>query len=165
MWTIIKFDKKNFDFLKKDFNRKLGGEITIYSPKLFIERYKNNKLITKELDLLGDYLFCFHDKFKNPNTINSLKFTRGLKCFLNGSYESQEEIKKFIKKCKDCENPKGYLTQSFFELCKNTNYKFTSGPFAEKIFKIINLQKNKIDILLGNIKTTIDRKNFLFRPI
>ena len=31
----------------------------------------------------------------------------------------------------------------------------------EKIFKIINLQKNKIDIVLGNIKTSINKKNIL----
>ena len=31
--------------------------------------------------------------------------------------------------------------------------------------KIIDLQKNKIDILLGNIKTTIDKKEFSFTPL
>ena len=39
------------------------------------------------------------------------------------------------------------------------------GPFTEKIFQIINLQKNKIRILMGNIKTTINNKDFLFSPI
>ena len=30
MWTIIKFDKKEIDFLKKDFKEKLGKAFKIY---------------------------------------------------------------------------------------------------------------------------------------
>ena len=110
-------------------------------------------------------MFCFHKNFNNQNVVNNLKFTRGLKYLLGGYVQSQEEIKKFIKKCKDSESTKGYLTQNFFELCVNSKYQFTSGPFTETIFKIINLQKNKISILLGNIKTTIKKDEFLFSPI
>ena len=164
MWTIIKFDKKNLEFLKKDFKEKLGEGFTIYNPKLFIQKYKRNKLINKEFDLLGDYLFCYHKNFKNPETISKLKFTRGLKYFLHGFIQSQKEIKKFIQKCKNYENNEGYLMQNFFELYTNSKYKFTSGPFVEMIFKIINLQKNKINILLGNVKTTIKKDEFLFIP-
>ena len=131
----------------------------------FFRSIKKNRIVIKEFNLLGDYLFCFHDKFKNPQIINSLKFTRGLKYFLNGFTDSQEEINKFIKKCKDSEDRNGYLTQDFFDLCVNSSYEFTSGPFTEKIFRIIDLQKNKINILLGNIKININKKNFLFRPV
>ena len=165
MWTVIKFDKNNLEILRKDFQKKLGEDIIIYSPKLFIQKYKNNKLVNLEFNLLGDYLFCFHKKFQNPEVVNSLKFTRGLKYFLNGFNRSQEEIKKFIGKCKESEDAKGCLTQNFFKLYKKSNYKFNSGPFAEKIFKIIDLQRDKICILLGNVKTTIDKKKFLFSPV
>ena len=165
MWTVIKFYRKEFEFLKKDFEKFFGKDIKIYVPKLFFHRYKKNRIVIKEFNLLGDYLFCFHDKFKNPQIINSLKFTRGLKYFLNGFTDSQEEINKFIKKCKDSEDRNGYLTQNFFDLCVNSSYEFTSGPFTEKIFRIIDLQKNKINILLGNIKININKKKFLFRPV
>ena len=47
----------------------------------------------------------------------------------------------------------------------NKIYKFTWGPFTQKIFKIINLNKDKIDILIGNIKTRINKKKFLFKPV
>lgn len=164
MWTIIKVDLKNLEFLKNEFKKKVGEDVKIYSPKLFIEKYKKNKLIGKELNLLGDYLFCYHTQFKNHEIINFLKFTKGLKYFLSGFSQSQKDIEKFIHKCKESENKNGYLTQSFYEICKNTNYRFSSGPFTEKIFKIINLQKNKIDILLGNIKITTDKKEFSFIP-
>ena len=165
MWAIIKFDKKNFEFLKKGFKKKLGEDITIYAPRLLVHKHKKNKLISVELNLLGDYLFCFHKKFQNSNTINALRFTKGLKYFLSGFNESQNEIKDFIKKCKDSEDRNGYLTQNFFDLCVNSSYEFTSGPFTEKIFRIIDLQKNKINILLGNIKININKKKFLFRPV
>ena len=165
MWTIIKFDKKNLESLKKDLKEKLGKDFTIYSPKLSIKKYKNNKLINKEFYLLGNYLFCFHKNFEDKKTINKLKFLKGLKYFLSGFIQSQEEIKKFIKKCKDFENSEGYLSENFFELYINSKYKFSSGPFVEMIFKIIDLQKNKINILLGNMKTTIKKNEFLFTPV
>ena len=88
MWTIIKFDKKKLNFLKVDFTKKLGKDFIIYNPKLFIQKYKNNKLINKEFNLLGDYLLCFHKDFKNPAAINKLKFCRGLKYFLTGFIQS-----------------------------------------------------------------------------
>ena len=75
MWTIIKFDKKKLELLKKDFKEKLGEDFTIYKPKLAFKKYKNNKLINKEFNLLGDYLFCFHKDFENSGTINKLKFS------------------------------------------------------------------------------------------
>ena len=165
MWAIIKIDKKKIELLKKDFQEKLGEGFAIYSPKLSIKKYKKNKLINKEFHLLGNYLFCFHKNFKSIETVNKLKFTKGLKYFLGGFIQSQDEIKKFIQKCKNSENGQGYLSQNFYELYINSRYKFTSGPFAEMIFKIIDLQKNKINILLGNMKTTIKKDEFLFSPL
>ena len=37
--------------------------------------------------------------------------------------------------------------------------------FVDEIFKIIILQKNKIDIFLGNLITSIQRKEILFKPV
>ena len=53
------------------------------------------------------------------------------------------------------------------EILHNTNsdYQFFSGPFANSIFKIVELQKNKINVVIGNLKTTIKKKEFLFQPI
>ena len=68
-------------------------------------------------------------------------------------------------RCKEIENEEGFITQSIFDTEINKFYKFTSGPFTEKIFKILNLQKNKISIIMGNIKTTIKKKEFLFNPV
>ena len=165
MWIIIKFDKKNLELLKRELKTKMGNDFVTYNPKFLFKKYINNKYINKEYSLLGDYLFCFHKNLQNPKNLNSIKFTKGLKYILNGFIQSQEEIKKFVEKCRDSEDQKGYLTQNFFELCVNSRYQFTSGPFAETIFQIINLQKNKMGILLGDIKTTIRKTEFLFNPI
>ena len=165
MWAILKFDKKNLSVLREDLKKKLGKDFKLYIPKLRIQKYKNNKLISKEFNLLGDYLFFFHNNLKCKKTINSLRFTRGLKYFLEGFIETQDEIIKFIEKCKKSENETGFLSKNFFELNINKKYKFSSGPFTEKIFKILNLKKNKISIIMGNIKTTINKKEFLFNPV
>ena len=108
---------------------------------------------------------CYHPSFANQNTINSLKFTKGLKYFLHGYIQSQSDIKEFILKCKKSEDQNGYLSRYFFEINYESTYKFASGPFVNKIFKIINYQKNRIDIMLGNVKTSITKSEFSFLPV
>ena len=165
MWKVLKFDQKSLGLLNEDLKKKLGQDFKIYIPKLRIQKFKNNRLINKEINLLGDYLFCFHSSFEYESTLNSLRFVRGLKYFLEGLSGSQKDIEKFINKCKETEGNEGFLTRDFFDLDLNKKYKFSSGPFSEKIFKIINLQRGKIRVLMGNIKTTIKRKDFLFTPV
>ena len=164
MWAVIKFDKKNFHLLKEDFLKKIGKEFIIYRPKIFIQKYKNNKLINKEVDLLGDYLFCFHKNFCKKSTINQLKFSRGLKYFLDGFIELQSDVQNFVEKCKNLEDGKGYISENLFEININSNYKFFSGPFVNQIFKVLNMQKLKIQILMGGVKISLKKNRFLFNP-
>ena len=114
---------------------------------------------------MGNYVFCFHKSFKKNSTVSILKFSRGLKYFLNGYIQSQYEIADFIKKCKSLEDNNGYVSTNFFNITRNKTYKFLSGPFSEKLFRIIDLQKNQIKILMGNIKTTISKQKFLYKPV
>ena len=165
MWIIIKFDKKKFDFFKNELKAKLSCDHTLYSPKFLINKYKNNKLIKKEYNVLGDYIFCYDKKLKNKENLTQLQFVRGLKCILSGFLSTQNEIEEFIKKCKKSENHSGYITQNFFQLQEDLKYKFVSGPFVDKIFQIINIQQNRIKILMGDFKTTIKNKEFLFNPV
>ena len=165
MWTILKFKNKSLKTLKKEFSKVLGKNYIIYIPKLFVQKYKNNKLIEKEFNLLGDYLFCFHKKLSDKKVINTLQYSKGLKYILNGFSQSQIEIKDFIERCKKAETNKGYLSQDFFEININSECQFISGPFSNAIFKIIEIQKNKIKILMGGLKTIVKKKEFLFKPI
>lgn len=165
MWTIIKADKRKLQLLKKDFSKILGKEFEIYNPKIILEKYCLNKLVKKEYSILGNYLFCHHKDFYKSDTILKLKFSRGLKYFLNGFLEAQIEIGEFINKCKGLENSQGYLSQKIFDLEFKKDYKFIAGPFTQKIFKIISFQKKTIDIQLGNFKTKINKEKFLFSPV
>jgi hypothetical protein len=100
------------------------------------------------------------------NSVSEVKFSKGLKYFLEGYIQNQNNIIKFIECCKSFENEKGYLTQSFFKRIITKKAKFISGPFANMIFEILEKQKNKLTILVGNIVTAIPNKaNYLYRPI
>ena len=132
--------------------------LAIFKPTFFI--------ITSDfVHVYVNYLFCFHKKFEDSKVINSLVYTRGLKYFLNGFVESQSEVRSFIQKCKNSEDKSGYLCNQFYELKVNSSYQFFSGPFTNAIFKIIELQKHKINVLIGDLKTTVNKKEFLFKPI
>ena len=165
MWAIIKVDKKKISFFKSEIKNKLGEESIIYSPKLLIKKITKNKLREKEHEILGDYLFCYNKNFSKINFLKQLNFIKGVKYFLNGFQVCQGEIEKFIDRCKNLEDKSGYISQGLYQEEINKYYKFSSGLFADKIFKIIQLQKNKIDILMGNLKTTINKKEYIFKPI
>ncbi len=165
MWTIIKFDKKYFQLLKKDLESKIGSNISFYKPSILIKKKIFNKEINKEINILGDYIFCFHKNFRN-STIKKLKYSRGLKYFLDGFEKSQEEIDQFIKKCKENENQSGFIKQEFFNDILLKKYKFISGPFVNKIFKIIEMGRYRNTIMIGNIRTVVNKnKNCLYQPI
>ena len=165
MWTIIKFEKKKLTFLKSDLEKKLGTNCKFYIPKLLFKKYSKKKWKNKEFNLLGDYLFCFNEKFNDSKIIKTINYVRGLKYVLQGFNQSQKEILEFIKKCKVSEGSDGYISEQFYDLQINSNYKFFSGPFTNSIFRILQLQKNKIRILMGGFKTTINKKKFLFQPV
>ena len=78
---------------------------------------------------------------------------------MNGHQDSQTDIENFIAKCKSKENEKGLLSQSFFNLSIDKIYKFKSGIFTNKIFKLIQLQKSKIRILINNVKIEVNKKD------
>ena len=121
--------------------------------------------MNKEIYLLGDYIFCFNKNFKNKKILQHLKNTRGLKYFLDGFISAQDEILQFIKKCKSLENKEGFIKQNVFSICKNKNYKFLSGPLAGTLLKVLELNKNKINVLVENVKVQINRKSYLFEPV
>ena len=69
-----------------------------------MEYFRKNKLIKKELNLLGDYLFYYNKSFSKDIILNKMKYTRGVKNLLNGLDKSQNEINEFVKKCQNLEN-------------------------------------------------------------
>ena len=166
MWVVAKIKIKNLNTFKKNLAEKIGTDIKFYNPKIEYHKYYGDKVKRFEKFILENYIFCYHEKFKKSKTVNEIKFLRGLEYFLEGHNQNQNNIIKFIEYCKTFEKKKGYLTQSFFSTIITKKAKFISGPFTNMIFEILEKQKNRFKILIGNIVTTIPNKtNYLYRPI
>ena len=166
MWVVAKIKKKELNTFRKKLIDEFGESIKFYCPKIQHHKYFKNKLKKFEKLILENYIFCYHEKFNKINTINKIKFLQGLEYFLDGHYQNQNEINKFIDHCKSFENKDGYLTQDFFKTMIVKKAQFVSGPFSNMMFEILEKQKNKLKILIGNVVTTIsDKKNYLYRPI
>ena len=99
-------------------------------------------------------MFLKHEKFLDKKIVSSLKYTKGL-LFLPFFENSQKEILAFINKCKTNENKLGYLSQSFFELVLNKKLELNTGPFAKFVGEVIEIQKNKIKLLVKNYTVSI----------
>ena len=98
--------------------------------------------------------------------LSIVKSLKGLKYCLADSINNQSEIINFIDYCKKNQDFDGYLKQSFFEFYNIKKGVFVSGPLTNMIFSIIENQKSKLKILIGNVTTTISKNsNYLFRPI
>ena len=164
MWVVAKYDKKKANFFLEDLKKKLKDKVVIYNPRVKIEKFYKKKIISKELNILGDYIFCFNPKFADQKIIDNLQFTKGLKYFLSGFYKSQKEIKEFIKKCKKSENENGFISADFFDIKINKKYEFNNGPLTNLIFQVLEVQKTKFKILMGDKIATI-KKGFLFSSL
>ena len=162
MWTIIKFDPKKFLFLKNNLIKKFKNEVILYKPKLQIEKNIHGKKILREINLLGDYFFCYNLNFKNETILKQLSYTKGLKYFIKGYKISQNEISEFILKCKKHENENGFLSGNFFDLVEKKEFTLNRGPFSGFILKVLKLQKNKISLMMGNLKISTNKKNLSF---
>tara|TARA_Y100000590_G_scaffold458446_1_gene613180 strand:+ start:1828 stop:2325 length:498 start_codon:yes stop_codon:yes gene_type:complete len=165
MWIVAKVKKSEFQIFENDLIKKIG-DANFYHPKFKYNKYVKNKIKKLEKYALGSYIFCYSKNFNDSSFVNKFKFVKGLDYFLNGYYQNQNEIVEFIKYCKNSENKEGFLTQAFFKSLISKKAKFISGPFANMMFEIIEKQKNKMKIIVGNVVTTIaDSNNYLYRPI
>ena len=164
MWIVAKVKNNEAKIFQKEIEKKIE-KIEFYKPSILFERYQQNKVKKIIRPLLQNYIFCFHEKFFDKNNLNNLKSTKGLEIFLTGYYSEQKEIVKFINFCRKFENSNGFLKPTFFKSYVSKKAKFISGPFTNFLFELIEKQKNKIKIIIGN-KTTIvpDNKNYLYLP-
>ena len=68
MWTVIKIKSNAHGTVKEELKKKLNKEFQVYNPKILVQ-INNKKPINKSISLLGDYIFCFHEDFKNNKII------------------------------------------------------------------------------------------------
>ena len=163
MWLVIKYKTNQINFLINNLKETIGELPEMCIPK--IKSRNQNSKKNSDLFLLEDYLICYHKKFSENSTLFQLKYLKGLKYYLDGFQNQQLEIQKFVKYCRNYEK-NGYISQEFFN---NTNFergKFISGPFANLVFNILERNKKKLKVLVGNFKTTINlNKDCLYLPI
>ena len=166
MWIVAKIKSKEFDIFKRELEKKLETKPLFYYPRIQVEKNQKSKIKKYSKSILENYIFCFHKSFNNIKYIQQLKNIKGLSFFLNGYYLNQKEIVDFIKYCKSFENNEGFITALFFKKLISKKAKFISGPFTNMFFDIIEKQKNKLRIMVGNMVTTVPyNKNYLYRPV
>ena len=165
MWTVLKIDKKSIGLIKKNFINKLGQDVKFYVPKVKLYRFLNKKKYVKEISLLGDYLLCFHKDFSNISILNSLKYSKGLKYFLTSFKNSQNEIEKFILRCKANEDENGFIKSTFFDFKAGKKYELISGPFTSMIFNSCHENKLSIKAFINNYTVTVSKEKNFIRPV
>ncbi len=158
MWIVAKYERKNYSSFIQNLNKVLEGDLEIYNPMIKVKNNFNLKSSEKNINLLGDYVFCYSRKFRYKNFLTYNQYIKGLKYFLNGFSGCQKDITNFINKCRSCENKDGSISINFFELKINKKYKFNSGPLLNLIFELLEVQKKKLKILVGNKITKVDKR-------
>tara|TARA_B100000035_G_C20812877_1_gene470735 strand:- start:37 stop:537 length:501 start_codon:yes stop_codon:yes gene_type:complete len=166
MWLVAKLKKKEFSIFKQDLKNKIKSNLKFYQPKLFKEINKRNKIIKKEIHLMGNYIFIYNKDFKNKNFVNFLSTTRGLDYFLSKSEFNQSQLENFINLCKNFEDQKGYLKPNFFKPLINFKAKFLTGPFVNQVFQVIEKKENFLKIILNDLELKLtDKAKHLYQPI
>tara|TARA_Y100000590_G_C15745229_1_gene1021780 strand:+ start:4981 stop:5469 length:489 start_codon:yes stop_codon:yes gene_type:complete len=158
MWIVAKIKSKESSVFKQQLREKLKNEVKFYEPKVFY-KIKNIKKIK---NILGSYIFCFNEKFKDYSHLNSTRYTKGLNYFLKDYKNSQNDILKFITFCKNYEDKNGFLVKDFFKKIIHKRGKFLNGPLANLVFEILENNKNNLVINVRQKKIQIRKNSRIF---
>ena len=109
----------------KDFFKVLRSETIYYRPK--VEFYKNKK--KRQYIFYQNMLFAIIRCLTIKKKSILLKYSKGLKYFLNGYVQNQNEIEEFVNMCKKNENSNGVTQLNFFNLEINSRFQFFEWPF------------------------------------
>ena len=107
---------------------------------------------------------CFHKDFSKRSVLTSLKYCKGLKYFLTDFLTSQNEIEKFISKCKENEDENGFIKSTFFDFKSKKNYEFISGPFTNMVCRVMAENKLSIKTLIGDYRVIVSKEKNLLQP-
>ena len=167
MWMVFNIKLNNLKIFTKSLSEKIhSSHLETYMPKILTEKWSKGKKLYSEKLLLGKYVFCYDEKFKNQKYLNNIKFTKGLNYILNNRESDQNDIKNFINTCKKYESKKGYLRQEFFKQIDLKKGFFLNGPMKNLFFEIINSEKNRVKIRIGDLNVVSSNKNnYAFLPI
>jgi len=147
MWVIIKNKSK-------ELNLAISELANIDLNKYYIAKTKINK---KLKNVLLNYFFLEIEH--NTNLLNKIKYTKGVQQVLEDSIYHQKIINQFIDFCKSHEDKDGYLQREFFLKFLKTKGQFTSGPFKNIFFEVLDKNHKELKVLLDNYKHPIVIKN------
>jgi hypothetical protein len=158
MWAVAKVNNKHFLYFEKEFHKKLKG-LKIYFPKI-----KDNS--EKIINLLNNYIFCYHSAFANDLNFSLYKNLRGLDYFLPGYLKDQKQIRNFLNYCFIHQDKNGLITNSFFKKEIESEGKIIVGPLVNYFFKVAHKEKKKIYVNVGKFNVTIsDDSKSLYQPV
>jgi len=158
MWIVIRYKKHEYSLLLNELKKKINNSIKLYIPKIKIKKFHRNKLIIKEERILNDYAFCYFESQNNSFFLKLIKSIKGIKQVFENCAFNQKEILEFINYCKKNSDHEGFIKNSFFDFSKLEKGIFLNGPFTNIFFKVLEVQKNKFKILVGNLTTTIKKE-------
>ena len=163
MWVVAKIKNNSGEIFKSDISKKMKN-IEFYDPKYKINFTTKNKTKILKKNLFNTYIFCNLTDYKK-NTLEELKFCKGLEYYLNGFEIDQLSIVKFIKYCKSFEDDQKYITNTFFKNLIKTKGKFFSGPLKNIIFELVEKRKNKVIVSFGKFIATVQDSKTIYVPV
>ena len=95
MWIVAKIKIREKNIFEQDLRKKVGSKNIFYNPNIEVKQFTKNKFRIVKKSILENYIFCYHDNFKNIKILDNLKFTRGLSFFLKESNLNQRKIIEF----------------------------------------------------------------------
>tara|TARA_B100001123_G_C15262721_1_gene1007218 strand:+ start:743 stop:1246 length:504 start_codon:yes stop_codon:yes gene_type:complete len=155
MWVVAKFKKNEFKTFKENISKILDPNAEFVCPKIRYQKIIQGKVRNLEKFAMENYCIFYNKKITNYSNLINFKYIKGLEYFLVGFEQNQKQIGNFVNLLKSYENSDGYLKSNFFNFIGLKKGKFTNGAFTDILFDVIEKQKNKLIIKIGNIKTTI----------
>ena len=143
MWLIVKNKPGEFNLAISELAK--------------IDLSKTYRLVTKINKKIKNVLlnYFFIEINENKEILKKIKYTKGINQILDDSLYHQKPINDFIQFCKSKEDPKGYLGKEFFLKFLKTKGQFTSGPFKNIFFEVLEQNHKELKVLLDNYKHPI----------
>ena len=158
MWVVLKIKKySELNIIIKSLTDLFGSSPKLCNPKVKTStRIKKN--IIKDIFLLEKYILIHHYKLSNQFYLNKIRYMRGIDYCLQGFKSCQNEIYKFVQRCEKYQDNLGYVNSDFFNLSEGMDIRFSKGPFVNFVSKIVEIQKKKLKMLVGNYSIYLEKK-------
>ena len=158
MWVVLKIKKySELNIIRKSLTDLFGSSPKLCNPKVKTSTCSKKNNI-KDTFLLEKYILIHHNKLSNQFYLNKMRYMRGIDYCLQGFKGCQNEIYKFVQKCEKNQDNSGYVSSDFFNLSKGMDVRFSKGPFENFVSKIVEIQKKKLKMLVGNYSIYLEKK-------